>query len=97
MLRTAVLLLGGLSLIASLLCAMQGAANAALFLFVNGLVLTLAIVYERWRYRSIVTRPEPGWQATGERFVDPETERLTEVYYDPATGSRHYVDARNTH
>lgn len=32
-----------------------------------------------------------GWQATDERFVDPETGKLVTVWFDPATGERRYV------
>jgi hypothetical protein len=64
-------------------------------LFIWGLVIAIAMLIERWRYQA----PEPGqgagWQATGERFEDPETGRLVEVLYDPATGRRRYVPARD--
>ena len=52
-------------------------------------VLTLA---ERWRYRR---RHDAGddasWQATDEQFIDPETGKLTRVYYRPDSGERRYV------
>jgi hypothetical protein len=56
-----------------------------------GAVLVLAVVLERWRYQQ---RDEAGvgeWQETEERFVDPETGRLIQVFYQPATGKRRYV------
>ena len=61
-------------------------------LVVGGLILIVGLAIERWRYKPIrQARPEPGWTDTGERFVDPETGRLTAVYFDVATGERHYL------
>lgn len=34
----------------------------------------------------------PGWQRTGERFVDDATGKTVEVFYDPKPGDRQYVD-----
>ena len=62
-------------------------------LLVLGLLLILGVLVERWRYRPIEEgRPGPGWIATGERFVDPETGRLVTVFYQPRTGERRYVN-----
>lgn len=33
------------------------------------------------------------WQRTGERELDSETGRIVEVWFDPATGQRHYLPA----
>ena len=58
-----------------------------------GLVFAGGVLIERWRYKPA---PESGsgqpWQATGERFVDMETNKVVEVYFDPSTGERSYVD-----
>lgn len=35
---------------------------------------------------------ESRFNPTGERFVDPETGRVTSAWVDPATGERRYVD-----
>ena len=35
--------------------------------------------------------PEPGWRPTDELFRDPGSGRLTRVWVDPGTGSRHYL------
>jgi hypothetical protein len=60
-------------------------------LVIGGLLLIVGIMIERWRYKSIVEeRPKSNWTDTGERFIDPETEKLTGVYLDPS-GERHYV------
>jgi hypothetical protein len=44
---------------------------------------------ERWRYQGLTDdRPGRNWQATPERFVDPQTGRLVTVFFNPATGER---------
>jgi len=57
-----------------------------------GGVLCVATLLERWRYRG-----EPGgqpgregavWEATDERFIDPESGKLMQVYYQPQSGER---------
>lgn len=60
----------------------------------GGLFLVIALAIERWRYKHVrVQHPDPRWTDTGERFVDPETGRLTAVYFDPDKGERHYLVA----
>jgi hypothetical protein len=61
-----------------------------LYLAVNGIILVSAVLLERKRYRTRVDRTQGYWQPTGERFVDPTTERLLEVFYNSATGERDY-------
>jgi hypothetical protein len=36
--------------------------------------------------------PGPGWEATGERFIDDETGRAVTVYIERASGERRYVN-----
>jgi len=74
------------------LVAMLCALGAPLY----GLVIMLALVmlllvYERHRYKPLSHKPPPGSRPTGERFIDPETERPVEVWADPKTGERSYV------
>lgn len=58
---------------------------------IAGLVLTAGIGWERWRYKAVRGgTPDARWQDTGERFIDPESGALTAVYFDPASGERHY-------
>jgi hypothetical protein len=60
---------------------------------VVGLTVTVGIVYERVRYKSLARRqPGPGWQRTGERFVDPASGKMVAVYFRPADGERMYVE-----
>jgi hypothetical protein len=61
-----------------------------LYLFVNGLIVIAALLFERGRYRPPVTQSGP-WQETAERFVDPSTGQLMKVRYNPQTGARDYV------
>ena len=65
------------------------------YLAVNGFILVSAVLLERKRYRTPVDRTQGPWQPTGERFVDPTTERLMEVFYNSATGERDYREVPN--
>ena len=66
----------------------------ALYIIGGLLVLAVGLAIERWRYKPVrQERPDPRWTDTGERFVDPETGRLTAVYFDPVKGERHYLAA----
>lgn len=56
---------------------------------VFGALLTLGTLFERWRYKPAGNRGKG--QPTGERFVDPTTGELVEVWYDAATAERSYV------
>jgi hypothetical protein len=50
------------------------------------------VLIERWRYQTLSDgRPGRDWQATPERFVDPETGRVVTVFRNPANGERRYV------
>ena len=65
------------------------------YLAVNGLILVSAMLLERQRYRIRVDRTQGYWQPTGERFVDPTTKRLIEVFYNRVTGERDYREVTN--
>jgi len=57
-----------------------------------GAALVGGILFERGRYKPAAPGvPGPGWVATGERFVDPQTGEDVAVYYQPSTGERRYV------
>ena len=53
-----------------------------------GVLVLLGTLLER-RYRPATGRGKG--QRTDERFVDPVSGELMEVWYDPATGERSYV------
>ena len=75
---------------AVLLFLIHASVFLVVYLAVNGLILVSAMFFERQRYRSRVDRTQGDFQPTGERFVDPTTERLMEVFYNPTTGEREY-------
>ncbi len=98
------LILGGILLTAA--GGPGGGLMAALTFFVPGVVLVAAVVLERTRYRSLHAErqgeaagpgggepraPEPRFQPTVERFIDPTTHVAMRVWVDPATGERRYV------
>lgn len=93
MLRWTVFALGCLVLVLALAAAIGGSGPEWIQLAVLGAVLVAAVLFERWRYsRPARGRPDPQWQATGERFIDPETGKRMAVYFDPETGRRLYVE-----
>ena len=91
MLRRTLLGLGGLLLVAALiLFTHPPLIGAALYLGVYGVVIVGGILLEHSAYRPRIHRHTKGWQPTGERFVDPITRQLTEVWFNPDTGERDY-------
>lgn len=75
------------------------------WLLVMGGAGLLAVTFERMRYRSEAAEltgeppgaagidsgpPEPRFQPTAERFIDPTTRQRLRVWIDPATGERRY-------
>ena len=97
-------ILGGIGLAA--VTGPGGNLASALFLFVPGVLMIAAVILERTRYRSLRAErtgdnygpgggepgaPEPRFQPTDERFVDPTTHVSMRVWLDPATGERRYV------
>jgi hypothetical protein len=95
LLRAALLVIGGVMLAAAAIGALAGCRLAAIIpLAVCGPILAGGVLVERWRYQGLTDdRPGRNWQATPERFVDPETGRLVTVFFNPATGERRYVAA----
>ena len=89
-LRAAINAVAALFLVVALVTAIAEPGGWPLLL--PATVLALGCLLEQWRYRRVARDP-PGeeWTRTEERFVDPETGRLTVVYYNPATGGRRYV------
>lgn len=102
MLRAVLTLVAGLVFAASLFGFVAGAvmwqgdlhphAVMLVWLAVQSGVLFAGIFFERTRYKAIETHaPGPGWQASGERFVDPTSGELVQVWYNPVSGERRYV------
>jgi hypothetical protein len=92
MLRKVLIVLGLLLLVAAGYLVAQHQYIFLPHVLILGLMLTAGIVWERWQYKKPLTRPDPRWQPTGERFVDPQSGRTLAVYFDPTSGDSHYVD-----
>ena len=91
MLRRIVLIAGGLLLLAALvLFTRPPLIGIALYLAFYGVLVVGGILFERSAYRPHVQRTRPGWQRTDERFTDPVSGVLTEVWFNPETGERDY-------
>lgn len=90
MLRTTVATLACLAAVA-----LAAAAIANPFLWPHAAMAALfaaVVLFERRHYKQLQdTVPAPPWERTAERFVDPETGRLVEVWTHPPTGTRRYV------
>ena len=48
------------------------------------------VIFEVGRYRPKVDTTRGTWQATGERFEDPTSGKIVDVYANPETGERDY-------
>lgn len=62
----------------------------AVYLAVNGSLVVIAVLFERRRYRPRTDSTLGAWQRTGERFIDPTSGQLMEVFYNRTTGERDY-------
>lgn len=92
MLRTVLLRVGALLVAAGVVVCLVTQSVAGVGLFMIGGVLVIALLIERHRYKGIVDAPPgPDWQATGERFVEPGSDALVEVYCQQGSGKRIYV------
>jgi hypothetical protein len=94
MLRNVLLILAAGFAAIGLLLVAAGSSSPGWPMLGWGAVVVIALLAERWRYRRVEHARGGRWQATGERFEDPETRQTVEVLYDPATGERRYVPAR---
>jgi len=70
------------------------------FLFPLGLFAAVLLIWLIFRSGGYKRRPldaPPGldWSFTGERFVDPKSGDLLEVWYNPKNGERVYVADRS--
>jgi hypothetical protein len=91
MLRKALIAYGVLCLIgAGILLASHVTTALVIYLAINGLLIAGGILFERSGYRSHVNRMQGKWQHTGERFNDPTSGQVVEVYFNPQTGERDY-------
>jgi hypothetical protein len=66
-----------------------GALAPGLWVFIEALIVVLAVVFERTTYKPLESRPGQDWSPTPERFVDPASGRMVRVY--TRDGERKYV------
>lgn len=92
MLRKA-LLVFSLALLALGLGLWLGGVRGAWPMVLWGAVLSAAVLFERWRYAASSSALAQHWQATSERFIDPQSGQPMQVYYNPRTGERRYEPA----
>lgn len=80
-------------LIAGAVCLVFGAIGPAIWLFGVGGVVILGTAFEKTLYKPLGTGSPlgAGWTRTKERFVDPETGKTVEVFYNATSGERQYV------
>jgi hypothetical protein len=94
MLRWVLITYGVLCLIgACILLAAHVTTVLVIYLAINGLLIVGGILFERSGYSSRINRTQGKWQPTGERFNDPTTGQIMEVYYNPQTGERDYRES----
>ena len=94
MLRWALIAYGVLCLTGAVILLLAHVTIAlVIYLAINGLLIAGGILFERSGYRSQVNRTRGTWQHTGERFNDPTTGQVVEVYYNPQTGERDYRES----
>ena len=91
MLRAALLLFAGVAALVGAFLLVTGRIAAGVYALGAGVLIVIGTVFER-RYRANEGRPGPGWELTGERFVDPQTGKNVQVFYHPQTGERRYVN-----
>lgn len=93
MLRNVLMLLALGALGIGALCLVLGADSPGYMFLIWGAILFAAVVYERFRYKPVARgAPGPGWERTGERFVDAESGKTITVYVEPRSGERQYVE-----
>lgn len=91
MLRTVVLIIAGIVAATGAALIVTGVTLPGIQALVMGALVIVGILCER-RYRHDRQQPDGHWQATGERFVDPTSGKDVEVFYDPQSGERRYVE-----
>jgi hypothetical protein len=95
--RGCVVLFGAVIALAGIGWLMLGSAEAPGFPAIPALILgcvTVVTALAEPVYGKLVGRPSPtgNWRPTGEKFIDPATGKPVEVWFEPKTGERRYVD-----
>lgn len=91
MLRATVLSIAAIVTAVGVALLLAGVVFPGIQALVTGGIVLVGILFER-RYRNRKREPEARWQPTGERFADPTSGKDVEVFYDPQSGERHYVE-----
>jgi hypothetical protein len=92
MLRLAVLVLGIALLTAGVIAIGYDVPGLPLWLLAVGGTITAGTLFERVIYKPLLgKKPGAGWVRTIERFVDPESGKTVDVFYQPSSGERQYV------
>lgn len=91
--RGAALVIGIALLMGAGAAVLLGAPGLALPGLVWGVLIVAGVAFERWRYKPAVTTAGANFVATPERFIDTDTGRPVQVYVDPASGERRYVES----
>lgn len=95
--RKTLMAMGVIGLLSALFVAVSGIGRIflpQLLMLSVGLLVGPGI--ECWRYTALRNdAPDPRWEETTERFVDPESGKFTGVYFDAEPARRHYVIVRD--
>lgn len=80
-------------LIVGAACLALGPIAPAIWLFAIGGMILAGTLFERAFYKPVRSEMPlgPGWARTKERFIDPETGKTVEVFYNATSGERQYV------
>ena len=89
MLRTWLFVIALAACVIGLGARLAGHHGATPFAIWGGLIAA-AVALERWRYEARSAAQDEAWQATPERFIDPESGRPVQVFYNERTGERRY-------
>ena len=87
-LRRGLVLAASLVLVFSIVLVSRGVVSVW-WLLVDAALVLLAVLFERSGYEPKASNPA-ALRPTGERFQDPTTHELVEVWEDPQTGAREY-------
>lgn len=92
MLRKLLLIAALAVLVLGLGARLAGHRDATPFAVWGG-IIAAAVLLERWRYASRTAPADGDWQPTEERFIDPESGRPVQVFFNARTGERRYGEA----
>lgn len=95
MLRALVAVIGLALCAAGIYCivAIHALIGPGIYMLVLGAIISLGLFLEP-HYRGRVRRSSGSWQSTGEKFVDPSTNKMVEVFYNAQSGEREYREVK---